>query len=389
MLDPGLSKPALSRRGAVAPFIAMEVMREATLLQRGGADILHLEVGQPSTGAPAPVLAAAAKALRDETNGYTDALGLPQLREAISGWYRNRYRVSVDPARIVVTTGSSGAFILMFLAAFETGARVAMAAPGYPAYRNILRALDIEAVEIPAGPDTRFQPTPELLDRIAGPLHGLIVASPSNPTGTMLDRAPLADLAAWARRRGVWLISDEIYHGIEFGEITGTTALSVDPDAIIANSFSKYFSMTGWRLGWVVVPEALVRPLERLGQNLYISPPTLSQHAAIAAFGATDELDGHVARYARNRAVMLEELPKAGITRFAPPDGAFYLYADITDVAPDSETFCKRVLAEAGVAITPGIDFDPVRGQRYVRMSFAGAEMAIIEAMRRLRDWKR
>lgn len=384
-----MSKPRLSKRGAVAPFIAMEVMREATILQRGGADILHLEVGQPSTGAPAPVLAAAARALHDETNGYTDALGLPQLREAISGWYRARYRVAVDPARIVVTTGSSGAFLLMFLAAFETGARVAMAAPGYPAYRNILRALDIEAVEIPAGPETRFQPTPALLDTIQGDLHGLIVASPSNPTGTMLDRAHLAELAAWARRRGVWLISDEIYHGIEFGEIAGTTALSVDPDAIIANSFSKYFSMTGWRLGWAVVPEALVRPLERLGQNLYISPPTLSQHAAVAAFDATDELDGHVARYARNRAVMLEELPKAGISRFAPPDGAFYLYADITDVAPDSETFCRRVLAEAGVAITPGIDFDPVRGSAYVRMSFAGAEPGIIEAMRRLRAWRK
>lgn len=367
----------------------MEVMREATLLQRGGADILHLEVGQPSTGAPAPVLAAAARALREETNGYTDALGLPQLREAIAGWYRARYRVAVDPARIVVTTGSSGAFILLFLAVFETGARVAMAAPGYPAYRNILRALDIEAVEIPAGPETRFQPTPALLDTIQGDLHGLIVASPSNPTGTMLDRTHLAELAAWARRRGVWLISDEIYHGIEFGEIAGTTALSVDPDAIIANSFSKYFSMTGWRLGWAVVPEALVRPLERLGQNLYISPPTLSQHAAVAAFDATDELDGHVARYARNRAVMLEELPKAGISRFAPPDGAFYLYADITDVAPDSATFCRRVLAEAGVAITPGIDFDPVRGSSYVRMSFAGAEPSIIEAMQRLRAWRK
>jgi aspartate/methionine/tyrosine aminotransferase len=373
----------------VHPFIAMEVMREATQLQRAGADILHLEVGQPSTPAPRGVLDAAARALATDNNGYTDALGLPELREAIAGWYRTRYGAAVAPERVVITTGSSGAFILTFLAAFHPGERVALAAPGYPAYRNLLRALEIEPVELPTGPETRFQPTPALLEPLAGRIQGLIVASPSNPTGTMLEKGELAAIAAWCGRNGVTLISDEIYHGLNYGQVEPATAAALGSEVVVVNSFSKYFCMTGWRLGWAVVPDSLVKPMERLGQNLYISPPTLSQRAALAAFDCIEELDGHVARYARNRAVLLDGLPKAGITRFAPPDGAFYLYADVSDLSDDSADFCRRLLTETGVAITPGIDFDQQRGHRYVRMSFAGAEASIQEAVRRMIAWRR
>ncbi|MBM3571074.1 MAG: aminotransferase class I/II-fold pyridoxal phosphate-dependent enzyme [Alphaproteobacteria bacterium] len=378
----------VARRSAIPPFIVMEVMRAANARQASGGDVLHLEVGQPSTAAPRAVIAAAQSALASDVIGYTEALGIPVLRQRIAQHYRDVYGLAVDSARVVVTTGSSGAFLLSFLVAFDAGDRVALADPGYPAYRNILRAIGVEPVGLPAGTATRFQPSPELLDQVTGPLHGLIVASPANPTGTMLDRAELMRLAEYCSRRGIRLVSDEIYHGIAYGK-TATSALSVTNDAVIINSFSKYFSMTGWRLGWMVLPADLMRPVECLAQNLFISPPTLSQYAGVAAFDCRDECDANVARYARNRAVLLDELPKAGLSDLAPADGAFYIYANVGRFTNDSEAFCKRMLAETGVAATPGIDFDPNRGHTSMRFSFAGATADMIEAARRIRVWLR
>ncbi|HWI26378.1 MAG TPA: aminotransferase class I/II-fold pyridoxal phosphate-dependent enzyme [Stellaceae bacterium] len=378
----------LARRGQVPPFIAMDVLRAANQRAASGEDVLHLEVGQPSTPAPAAVLAAARTALERETLGYTDALGLPALREAIAAHYSDQYGVALDPGRIVVTTGSSGAFLLAFLAAFDPGDRIAMATPAYPAYRNILTALDLVPVELPAGPPERYQMTLELLRRHTGRLDGLIVASPANPTGTMLAPSELAGIAQYCSDMGIRFVSDEIYHGIVFGA-TVATALAMTSEAIVVNSFSKYFSMTGWRLGWMVVPPDMVRTVECLAQNLYISPPALSQHAAVAAFACREELDANVARYAANRAVLLEELPKAGFDRFAPADGAFYLYADVAHMTNDSPEFCRRMLREIGVACTPGIDFDTARGDASLRISFAGSTETIAEAARRLKAWRR
>jgi aspartate/methionine/tyrosine aminotransferase len=378
----------LARRGQIPPFIAMDVLRAANEQAAAGEDVLHLEVGQPSTPAPGGVLAAARAALGRETLGYTDALGLPALREAIATHYHRRYAVALDPARIVVTTGSSGAFLLAFLAAFDPGDRVAMAAPAYPAYRNILTALDLVPVELPAGPDQRYQMTLDLLHSLQQPLDGLIVASPANPTGTMLAPAELAEIARSCRGMGIRFISDEIYHGIVYAR-TAATALASSDEAIVVNSFSKYFSMTGWRLGWMVVPPDMLRAVECLAQNLYISPPALSQHAAIAAFDCGDELDANVARYAANRALLLAELPKAGLVQFAPADGAFYLYADVGHLTNDSPEFCRRMLREIGVACTPGVDFDPARGNAALRISFAGSSETMAEAARRLVSWRR
>jgi aspartate/methionine/tyrosine aminotransferase len=378
----------ISRRGQIPPFIAMDVLRAANEQAAAGGDVLHLEVGQPSTPAPAGVLAAAHAALGQETLGYTDALGLPALREAIAAHYRRLYGIALDPARIVVTTGSSGAFLLAFLAAFEPGDRVAMAAPAYPAYRNILTALDLVPVELPAGPDQRYQMTLDLLRAERQSLDGLIVASPANPTGTMLAPSELAEIARYCRDMGIRFVSDEIYHGIVYAK-PAATALASSDEAIVVNSFSKYFSMTGWRLGWTVVPPDMLRAVECLAQNLYISPPALSQHAAIAAFDCRDELDANVARYAANRALLLAELPKAGLTQFAPADGAFYLYADVGDLTNDSPEFCRRMLREIGVACTPGVDFDPARGNATLRISFAGASETIADAARRFNAWRR
>ena len=382
----------VARRGGISPFIVMDVMRAANardLAAKTAAErCVHLEVGQPGTPAPRAVREAAAAALDSERLGYTLALGIEPLRERIARHYRDMYGVAVPPERIVVTTGSSGAFLLGFLAAFDHGDRVALADPGYPAYRNILMALGIEPVGVVADQDTRFQPTPALLDRIAGPIHGLIVASPANPTGSMMAPEDLAAVAGWCRERGVRLISDEIYHGITYGT-RAATALAFSDEAIVINSFSKYFSMTGWRLGWMIVPPDLLRAVEVLAQNLYISPPTLPQLAAVAAFDAVEELDGNVARYRANRDLLLKALPEAGFTRFAPADGAFYLYADVAHMTNDSEAFCKRMLAETGVAATPGTDFDPGRGRHFVRFSYAGTTEDMLEAARRLKAWRR
>ena len=372
-------------RGSVPPFIVMDVMRAANERAATGEDIVHLEVGQPATPAPSAVLATAAAALRSDPLGYTDATGIADLRRRIARHYGELYGIDVDPGRIFVTTGSSGGFILAFLAAFDPGDRVALAEPGYPAYRNILTALGIEAVCIETGPDTRFQPTPGLLEE-QGRLDGLIVASPANPTGTMLDRDALGGLVDYCERNGIRLVSDEIYHGIVYRG-AADSALRFTDDAVIVNSFSKYFSMTGWRVGWLVVPPDLDRSIECLAQNLFISPPTLAQHAGLAAFDCVEELDGNVARYAENRAILLEGLPRIGFARFAPADGAFYLYADVSAFGIDSRELSSRLLAEAGVAVAPGLDFDRRRGAGHIRISFAGSQEDMREALSRLGRW--
>ena len=375
----------VSRRGLVPPFIAMDVLRAANERAAAGADVIHLEVGQPATGAPAAVRAAALEALANAPIGYTDALGIAPLREAIAAHYQERYGVAVDPHEVVVTTGSSAAFQLAFLAAFEAGDRVALAAPGYPAYRNILSALGIEPVLIEVGENTRYQPNPELLAE-AGPLDGLVIASPANPTGTMIAAGDLARLAIWCREQGIRLVSDEIYHGITYAA-PAATVRAYGREAVVVNSFSKYYSMTGWRLGWMLVPPDLARSVECLAQNFYISPPALSQLAALPVFGCRAELDGHVARYRANRNLLIATLSAVGLSRFAPAEGAFYLYADISRLSRDSVDFCRRLLAETGVAITPGLDFDPVHGGGWVRLSFAGASGEVAEAARRLVEW--
>jgi aspartate/methionine/tyrosine aminotransferase len=379
----------LSRRGGIPSFIAMDVLREANRRAASGSAVIHLELGQPSTAAPQGVLAAASAALARETLGYTDACGLPSLRGAIAGHYRHTYGVALDPERVVVTTGSSAGFVLGFLAAFDAGDHVAFAAPGYPAYRNILVALDLVPVELPIGPEEGYRATLDLIRAHRGDrIDGLILASPANPTGSMLDAAEFGAIAHYCDREGIRLISDEIYHGITYTKKAATAAASSD-QAIIVNSFSKYYSMTGWRIGWMVVPNEMLRPIECLAQNLFVSAPTLSQHAALAAFSCTDELDANVARYAANRTVLIDALTKAGFTDFAPADGAFYLYADVTKATNDSEEFCRRMLHEIGVAGTPGVDFDRTRGHATLRLCFAGATAEIEEAARRIVGWKR
>ena len=374
-----------SRRGLVPPFIAMDVLRAANAREAAGERVIHLEVGQPGTPAPQAVRDAAQRALADSRIGYTDAEGIPALRATIAAHYRDAYGVAVDPAEIFVTTGSSAAFQLAFLAAFEPGDRVALAAPGYPAYRNILSALGLETVLLEVGENAHYQPSPELLADYPD-LAGLIIASPANPTRTMIAPAELRRLSDYCRGRGIRLVSDEIYHGITY-KGAAETARAYGREAIIVNSFSKYYSMTGWRLGWMLVPPDLQRSVECLAQNFYISPPALSQLAAIAAFGCREELDGHVARYRTNRDLLIATLRQAGLSRFAPADGAFYLYLDVSSLSRDSEAFCRRMLAEIGVATTPGRDFDPIHGDDWVRLSFAGSTEDIAEAAHRLSEW--
>lgn len=378
----------IADRGKVLPFIVMDVMRTANEREAAGESVLHMEVGQPGSGAPAGVLAAAAEAMRTDRLGYTDAFGILPLREAIRDYYRRLHDIEVPIERIAVTTGSSGAFVLGFLAAFDAGDRVALAAPGYPAYRNILHAFGIEVVEIPVGPETNFQPTPALLAATGLALDGLIIASPSNPTGTMIDAAGLKALYDYCAGAGIRLVSDEIYHGITY-DAPAETILGFGDDALVVNSFSKYFAMTGWRLGWMVLPPDLVRAVECLAQNLFISPPSISQHAGVAVFGCTEELDANVRKYAANRALLLRELPKAGFDKLASADGAFYIYADVADLTNDSAAFCQAMLAETGVAATPGVDFDTERGHRFVRFSFARDTSDMAEAAARLIAWRK
>jgi aspartate/methionine/tyrosine aminotransferase len=378
------------RAAAIAPFIVMDVMQAAAERQSQGHAIIHMEVGQPGTPAPRAALARAASALERETLGYTVALGLPALRARIARHYREHYGVAVEPERVVVTTGSSAGFVLAFLALFDTGARVALPAPGYPCYRHILTALGQQPVPIATDADGRWMPRGAHVDTACREhgAAGLVVASPANPTGTMVEPARLAELAAACRRNGIWLMSDEIYHGLSYG-MAEETALAHSDDAVVVNSFSKYFSMTGWRIGWLVVPQALVRPIERLAQNLYISPPTIAQIAALGAFDGLDELEGNRRVYAENRAMLLAELPKLGLGRIVPADGAFYLYVDVGELTSDSHAFTQEMLADIGIAATPGVDFDAVRGNRYVRFCYAGTTADMAEAVQRLRGWRR
>jgi aspartate/methionine/tyrosine aminotransferase len=376
----------VSNRGRIAPFIVMDVMAQANARAAAGHDVIHLEVGQPSTGAPAAVLAAAGERLGTDRLGYTDAFGLPELRRRIAEHYLARYGVNIDPARIAVTTGSSGAFVLGFLAAFDKGDRVAFAAPGYPGYRNILSALDIQPVALKGARESGFQPTVALLDALETPPDGLIIASPANPTGSMLDVEALEELAAWCRDKGVRMISDEIYHGITF-EKTASSLATINPDAIVINSFSKYYSMTGWRLGWMMVPDDLCRACECLAQNLFISPPTLSQYAGVTVFDCTDDLEANVRRYGQNRDILLEGLPRAGFGPFAPADGAFYIYAGIEALGNDSVALAREILDVANVAVTPGTDFDDAHGTGFIRFSYAGSNAEMQDAVARLERW--
>ncbi len=375
-----------SRRSEVAPFFVMEMMKAADERTAAGVDVLHLEVGQPTTAAPEGVRRAAAAALIDDRLGYTPALGIPELRERIARWYDERYGVAVPTDRVAVTVGASGGFVLAAVAAFDAGDRVGITAPGYAAYRNILRALDLEVVSVGVDAATRFVPTPERLEA-ALPLDGLVVASPSNPTGTMLTRDELVAVARWCAEHDVRLVSDEIYHGISYGA-EEVSAVELWDEAVVIQSFSKYFSMTGWRLGWTILPAGLVRPVERLAQNLFISAPTLSQLAGIAAFDCVEELDGNVARYRDRRRIVLDGLAAAGFEEVAPADGAFYVYARV-DHLGDATELCRRWLDELAITATPGIDFDPDGGHRWVRFSYSESTDQIAEAMRRLAAWAR
>ena len=382
----GLPRP-LAERSAIDPFIVMDVMGEANARELSGDDIIHMEVGQPASPAPKAARERARQALENQRLGYTEALGLPKLRERIARHMSERYGVGVRPERVVVTAGSSAGFVLAFLALLDQGYSLGLPSPGYPCYRQILKALNVRPTLIETSGQGRWMPTVADVERLAGEgAAGLLLASPNNPTGTMaLSRRP-AEIAETCRRHRLWLISDEIYHGLEY-EAPAETALAHSDEAIVVNSFSKYFSMTGWRIGWLVVPEPLVRPIERLTQNLYISPPAISQVAALGAFDGIDELEAIKASYARNRAMLLEELPRAGLSSILPADGAFYLYADISRFTGDSEAFAKTMLKDIGVAVTPGIDFDPDRGRNYIRFCYAGAEAQMREAARRITGW--
>jgi aspartate/methionine/tyrosine aminotransferase len=380
----------VAARAAVPPFHVMDVWAAAAERQRTHGDLVNLSAGQPSTPAPAAVRAAATAAIDGDVLGYTVALGIPELREAIAAHYARTYDLDVPPEQIVATTGSSGGFLLAFLSAFDAGDRVALARPGYPCYRNILTALGCEVVDLPCGPQTRYQPTVAMLEALDEPVQGLVVASPANPTGTVLAPAELAALAEYCEQTGVQLVSDEIYHGISYpGAPATSSAWATSREAIVVNSFSKYFSMTGWRLGWLLVPPRLLRAVDCLTGNFTICPPTLAQRAALGAFEESSyaEADGHVARYAVNRELLLDGLAGLGITRLAPADGAFYVYADVSHLTLDSMDFTHRLLAETGVATAPGVDFDPVDGGRFIRLSFAGATEDIRETLARLEAW--
>jgi aspartate/methionine/tyrosine aminotransferase len=377
-----------SGRSNVPPFMVMDVMSAAERIEAAGGHVIHMEVGQPSAPAPKTARLAAQRALESGRIDYTSALGIPSLRERIARHYRDIYGCHVDPARIVVTTGSSGAFILAFLAMFEPGDRVAVTVPGYPPYRHILTALGCEPVLIETTDDTRHALTGEALlaAHRKTPLKGVLVGSPANPTGTMMSREALTALIASAEGAGIRFISDEIYHGLDYA-FPAVTASELSPHTLVINSFSKYFCMTGWRVGWMVVPEPLVRPIERLQQNLAISVPTLSQIAAEAAFDGTEEMEAIKRGYVENRRILIEGLPKAGLTDFLPADGAFYLYADVSRFTADSFDFAKRMLEQAHVAATPGVDFDPVHGKRFVRFSYARSAEDMAEAVTRIARW--
>jgi aspartate/methionine/tyrosine aminotransferase len=381
-----LLKP--SKRSDVPPFIVMDVMAAAAQREAQGAHIIHMEVGQPAAPAPATAIKAAQDALTRGRIGYTETLGIPSLRARIARHYQDAYNLALDPARVVVTTGSSGGFILAFLSMFEPGDRVALANPGYPPYRHILSALGCEPVLIETSAETRWALSAKALIAAhqRAPLKGVVIASPANPTGTMMDADALTRLIAVAEAEGIRVISDEIYHGLDYA-FAAETAANTSERVVVINSFSKYFCMTGWRVGWMVVPDALVRPSERLQGNLAISVPTLAQVAAEAAFDGREEMEAVKHGYEENRRILTEGLPKAGLDKFLPVDGAFYLYADISRFSDDSLDFAKRMLNEADVAATPGIDFDPVNGRHFLRFCYAGSSAEIHEAVDRIGRW--
>jgi len=369
-----------SKRSDVDPFIVMDVMEAAAQAEADGRHIIHMEVGQPGTPAPAGARAALAEAMEAGSLGYTVALGLPELRARIAGLYAKRHGLEISPERVVVTAGSSGAFLLSFTALFDAGEKVALGAPGYPSYRQILSALSLTPVDIQTRSEDRYQPVPDALPQ---DIQGLIVASPANPSGTMLDRPALAALIRAAEARGAAFVSDEIYHGLEYDR-PAISALEISDDVYVINSFSKYYSMTGWRVGWMIVPEDHVRTVERLAQNMFICPPHASQIAALAALDCDEELKANVEVYRANRALMIEGLAAAGFTNFAPPDGAFYVYADVSDLTDDSHAFAAEILEQAGVAVTPGVDFDKERGRNTLRFSYARSTEDIREGLARL-----
>ncbi|MBR1086558.1 aminotransferase class I/II-fold pyridoxal phosphate-dependent enzyme [Bradyrhizobium manausense] len=377
-----------SRRSDVPPFMVMDVMAAAARIEAAGGHVIHMEVGQPAAGAPKTAIAAAQAALATGRIDYTSALGIPSLRERIARHYRDAYGCTVSPDRIVATTGSSGGFILAFLSIFEPGDRVAVTVPGYPPYRHILTALGCEPVLIETTNDTRHALTGEALlaAHRKTPLKGVLVGSPANPTGTMMPREALAGLMAAAEDAGIRFISDEIYHGLDYA-FPAVTAAALSDHALVINSFSKYFCMTGWRVGWMVVPDVLVRPIERLQQNLSISVPSLSQIAAEAAFDGAAEMEQIKHGYQENRRILIEGLPKAGLAKFLPADGAFYLYADVSDFTPDSLDFARQMLEKAHVAATPGVDFDPIHGRSFIRFSYARSADEMREAVDRIAHW--
>lgn len=384
-----MPRPA-SERSAIASFIVMDVMQAAAAREASGERVIHMEVGQPGTPAPLAARNAVEHAMKTDTLGYTLALGLPSLRERIARHYKDWYGLDLAPERVVVTNGSSAAFVLTFLALFDAGDRVALPSPGYPCYRHILTALGQQPVVIEADDTSRWMPTAAQIDEasLRDGLAGVLIASPANPTGTMLEPQRLQEILGVCRKRGLWFISDEIYHGLTYG-MPAETALRHSDGVVVINSFSKYFSMTGWRVGWMVVPEELVRTVERLAQNLYIAPPTVSQVAALGAFDGLAELEANRRIYAANRELLLAELPKAGLDRILPADGAFYLYADVSRFTDDSLAFAKLMLEETGIAATPGVDFDEVRGRRFIRFSYAGTTAEMAEAAERLKGWAR
>ncbi|WFU68852.1 aminotransferase class I/II-fold pyridoxal phosphate-dependent enzyme [Bradyrhizobium sp. CB2312] len=377
-----------SRRSDVPPFMVMDVMAAAARIEAAGGHVIHMEVGQPAAGAPKTAIAAAHAALEAGRIDYTSALGIPSLRARIARHYRDAYGCDVSPDRIVVTTGSSGGFILAFLSMFEPGDRVAVTVPGYPPYRHILTALGCEPVLIETTDETRHALTGEALlaAHRKAPLKGVLVGSPANPTGTMMSREALASLIAAAEGAGIRFISDEIYHGLDYA-FPAVTAAALSEHALVINSFSKYFCMTGWRVGWMVVPEILARPIERLQQNLSISVPALSQIAAEAAFDGAAEMEEIKHGYQENRRILIEGLPKAGLSKFLPADGAFYLYADVSDFTSDSFEFAKQMLEQANVAATPGLDFDPIHGRSFIRFSYARSPDEMREAVDRIAEW--
>jgi len=379
---------APSQRSDVPPFMVMDVLAAAARIEAAGGRVIHMEVGQPAAPAPATAIAAAQAALALGRLAYTETLGIRTLRERIARHYRETYRVEIDPARVAITTGSSAGFVLAFLALFEPGDRIAVALPGYPPYRHIMRALGCEPVALETDEATRWAITPELLlaSHRKARLSGVLIASPANPTGTMMSGQALRDVIDAAHGAGIRVISDEIYHGLDYA-FPAETAASYCNDAVIINSFSKYYCMTGWRVGWMLLPEPLIRPIDRLQGNLAISVPTLSQIAAEAAFDGRAEMEEVKHGYERNRRILLEGLPEAGFERILPVDGAFYLYADVSAFCSDSFDFAKRMLAETHVAVTPGIDFDPLRGQRFIRFCYAGSAANMHAAVARIGNW--